>query len=92
MQASWCGHCKRLAPIWEDLAAKLHDVPNLVIGEVECPSTKQICDELGVKGFPTIKSSFAGEAKETYRGMRDSKSLEDFARAQAMLWTAETTQ
>ncbi len=81
-----------MAPIWEDLAAKLHDVPNLVIGEVECPSNKQICDELGVKGFPTIKSSFAGEAKETYRGMRDSKSLEDFARAQAMLWTAETTQ
>ena len=91
-QASWCGHCKKLAPIWEELAAKLQDVPNLVVAQVECPSNKQICDQLEVKGFPTIKSSFAGEAKETYKGMRDLKSLESFARAQAVLWTSETTQ
>ena len=63
-----------------------------MIAEVECPSNKKICDEIGVKGFPTIKSSFAGEAKDTYKGMLDAASLEKFARGQRILWTAETTQ
>lgn len=91
-KASWCGHCKKLAPVWERLAAALEDVPNVVVAEVECPSQKQICNEAGVKGFPTIKSVFAGEVKELYSGKRELASLEKFARSQGMLWSAETVQ
>ena len=26
--APWCGHCKRLDPIWTDMAKELHDEVN----------------------------------------------------------------
>jgi len=35
--APWCGHCKQLAPIYDELAAKLAVNPNLVIAK--CDST-----------------------------------------------------
>ena len=29
--ATWCGHCKRLAPIWQQLAEKFEDAPSLIV-------------------------------------------------------------
>ena len=50
--APWCGHCKKLAPIWEDLAETLADVPNLVIAEMD--ATANEVDEVSVKSYPTL--------------------------------------
>lgn len=33
--APWCGHCKKLAPIWDQVAADLKDVPNLVLAKMD---------------------------------------------------------
>lgn len=32
--ANWCGHCKRLYPIWEELASKHCGSGNVHIGQV----------------------------------------------------------
>lgn len=90
--APWCGHCKRLAPTWEELAGKLDGEASIVIASVDCTNkkAKQACDEAGIKGFPTIKSLFAGEAKEQFKGARELDTLEKFSRQQKLLWTAET--
>ena len=66
--------------MWEELAAALKDEPSVVVAEVECPDAKKICDEVGVKGFPTIASSFGGEKKEVFKGARTRGPLEKFAR------------
>lgn len=66
--------------MWEELAAALKDDPSVVVAEVECPDAKKICDEVGVKGFPTIASSFGGEKKEVFKGARTLGPLEKFAR------------
>lgn len=32
--APWCGHCKKLTPVWEDLGKAFSHVDNIVIAKV----------------------------------------------------------
>ena len=50
--APWCGHCKRLAPTWDELAG---EVTGTSIAKVDCTQHGAICQEQGVRGYPTIK-------------------------------------
>jgi len=73
--APWCGHCKKLAPIWEQLAEELKDVPNLVIAKFD--STLNEVDGLEIKGYPTLKFYAKGEKKTPidFDGDRDLESI-----------------
>jgi len=51
--APWCGHCKKLIPIYDELAKNLRHNKNLVIAK--CDSTANEVDGVHIKGFPTIK-------------------------------------
>jgi len=51
--APWCGHCKKLSPIYDELAANLRHNKNLVIAKMD--STANEVDTVSVQGFPTIK-------------------------------------
>jgi len=51
--APWCGHCKKLAPIWDELASNLKDVPNLVIAKMD--ATANEVEGVDIKGYPTLK-------------------------------------
>lgn len=72
--APWCGHCQKLAPIWEDLANAMKGV--VKVGQVDCTVDKALCDKLAVKGYPTLKIMKDGKAVE-YTGERQ---LEAFTR------------
>lgn len=52
--APWCGHCKNLAPVWEDLATQAK-AKGLRVGKVDCTQNKEIGSRFEVKGYPTIK-------------------------------------
>lgn len=52
--APWCGHCKNLAPVWEDLATQAK-AKGLRVGKVDCTQNKEIGSRFAVKGYPTIK-------------------------------------
>lgn len=92
--APWCGHCKRLIPVWEALGKNLQEEEGVVIASVDCTNKKlkPVCESNGIRGFPTIKSVFDGKSKETFKGSRDATNLEKFAKQQKLLWTAETVQ
>lgn len=78
--APWCGHCKSLAPKYDELAGlfKGH-ADKVVIAKVDA-TANDVPDE--IQGFPTIKLFKAGE-KDTpidYSGARTVEDLANFIR------------
>jgi len=51
--APWCGHCKKLAPIWDDLGEAYKDIPDLVIAKFD--ATENEADGVDIRGYPTLK-------------------------------------
>jgi protein disulfide-isomerase-like protein len=78
MYAPWCGHCKRLAPTWAELAAGFAGSDSIGIASVDCTQHKTVCDAAGVKGYPTLKVFHGGEAKEEYHGGRTLEALQEY--------------
>ena len=76
--APWCGHCKKLAPIWEEVADELKDVPNLVIGTFD--ATTNEVDGVDIKGYPTLLFYPKGGKGSpiSFDGERDSEGIKNF--------------
>jgi protein disulfide-isomerase A6 len=78
--APWCGHCKSLAPVYEQLAQDFAFAKDkLSIAKVDADSEKSLGKRFGIQGFPTIKY-FDGKSDkpEDYNGGRDLESLTEF--------------
>ncbi|CAI5496243.1 unnamed protein product [Closterium sp. Naga37s-1] len=77
--APWCGHCKKLAPEYENFATAFKKTKSVVIAKVDCDEHKDVCSKYGVSGFPTLKWFPAGESKpEDYSGGREASDLVEF--------------
>jgi hypothetical protein len=46
-----CGHCKRLAPTWDDLSKEMARYPIVTIAKVDCTHHGNVCKENGVSLF-----------------------------------------
>jgi protein disulfide-isomerase A6 len=53
--APWCGHCKKLVPIYEKLGNVFASESDVVIGKVDATENQALAETYGVTGYPTIK-------------------------------------
>ena len=79
--APWCGHCKTLAPVWDDFARRGAN-ENVIALSVDASGAdaKALNAKFNVQGFPTLFFFKDGAAYE-YSGRRAVDDLVDFARA-----------
>jgi len=52
--APWCGHCKSLAPKYDELAEKFLGNDRLIIAKIDYTANEVDHSKISVKGFPTI--------------------------------------
>jgi len=77
--APWCGHCKAMKPAWDSLMDEYSSSETVLIADVDCIGAgKDLCETVGVKGFPTIKFGDPSSL-EDYKGGRDLDTLKTFA-------------
>jgi len=77
--APWCGHCKALAPIYEELGLAFKDSPDVVIAKIDA-TANDVPRKLVLRGFPTIMLFPAGNKDQpiTYDGSRQLEDLKSF--------------
>nr|WLF82757.1 putative disulfide isomerase [Tityus melici] len=83
--APWCGHCKRLAPKYEEAATILKkNDPSVPLAKVDCTSDagKESCSKYGVSGYPTLKIFRNGEFSSEYNGGRETDAIVKYMKSQ----------
>jgi len=66
--AEWCGHCQNIAPKFDGASEHFNQVGGLVLAKGQCSNNAQLCDDLGVAGFPTFYYGTADDFRDIKGG------------------------
>lgn len=73
--ATWCGPCRQIAPIVEDLADEFEG--RAKVGKVDVDENPQVAQQYGVRSIPTLLFFKDGEVQEQLVGTAGKKDLKD---------------
>ena len=71
--AEWCGPCKMIAPILDELADEYSG--RIQIGKVNVDEFQSLAAEYGVRGIPTLLLFQDGQVAEQIVGLRSKRDL-----------------
>ncbi|KAH0791096.1 Thioredoxin family protein [Histomonas meleagridis] len=52
--ATWCPHCKKFQPVWEELSNSEKLLNDVIFAEIECESNRELCYKFQGQNFPRI--------------------------------------
>lgn len=87
--APWCGHCKALAPHYEEAATTLKD-KDIKLAKVDCVDQADLCQSHGVQGYPTLKVFRNGESTD-YSGPRKADGIISYMSKQSLPAVSDVT-
>jgi thioredoxin 1 len=71
--AEWCGPCKMIAPVLDELATEFGD--RVKIGKVNIDEHQGLATEYGIRAIPTLLIFKNGQVAEQIVGMRSKRDL-----------------
>jgi protein disulfide-isomerase A1 len=82
--APWCGHCKKLTPIYEKVGEHFASDDNIVIAKVDATANDVPASTFEVKGFPTLAFVSGKDGSvHAYSGDRSEDDLIAFVKKHA---------
>jgi len=83
--APWCGHCKHLEPEYEKVGEAFADSKDVLIAKVDADAHRELGEQFGVQGFPTLKffpkGWKSGDETTPYEEGRTADSIIEFVKA-----------
>ncbi|MEE9296375.1 MAG: thioredoxin [Phycisphaerae bacterium] len=71
--AEWCGPCKALAPVIDELADEY--AGKVKVGKLDTDSNRETATKYSVSAIPSLILFTAGEVKEKFVGLRPKQEL-----------------
>ena len=72
--APWCGHCRALAPVIEEISTDFVD--KLKVGKVNVDDNPEISMKFGIRSIPTLMVFKDGEVQEQIIGAVPKSEIE----------------
>ncbi|KAL9313624.1 hypothetical protein ACSQ67_019076 [Phaseolus vulgaris] len=76
--APWCGHCKQLAPILEEVAISYQSDANVIIAKLDATANDIPSDTFEVQGYPTLYFRSSSGTLSQYDGGRTKEDIIEF--------------
>ena len=71
--APWCGPCKMIGPIIEELSDEFGD--KVKIGKINVDNDQDLAGKFGIRGIPTVMLFKGGEVVTSFVGVRPKEDL-----------------